>query len=120
MNHSLANFMGKINGLVDKYIPLKKVSQKQFKQKFKPWISNKILKKIQQKNKIFKKFVRSKNADQKSLLKDQFKLLKNEITSLTRESKTEYYKTYFSKNKENLFKIWKGIKEVINIKSKKL
>ena len=43
VNHSLANFMGKINGLVDKYIPLKKVSQKQFKQKFKPWISNKIL-----------------------------------------------------------------------------
>ena len=30
----------------------------------------------------------------------------------------KYYKTYFSKNKENLSKIWKGIKEIINIKSK--
>ena len=34
VNHSLANFMGKINGMVDKYIPLKKVYKKKFKQKF--------------------------------------------------------------------------------------
>ena len=72
VNHSLANFMGKINGLVDKYIPLK-----QFIQKFNPWICNKILKKIQQKNKIFKRFVKIKNGDQISLLKDQLKQLKN-------------------------------------------
>ena len=66
----------------------------------------------QSSNKIFKKFVKIKYADHKSLLKDELNLLKNEIISLTRESKTEYYKTYFSKNKENLFKIWKGIKEL--------
>ena len=28
VNHSLANFVGKMNGLVDKYMPLNEVSQK--------------------------------------------------------------------------------------------
>ena len=45
-------------------------------------------------------------------------LLKNEITNLTRTGKKAYYQKYFSENKGNLQKIWKGIKEIINIKSK--
>ena len=45
-------------------------------------------------------------------------MVKNEITSLTRLRKKEYYHKYFTENKANLQKIWKGIKEVINIKSK--
>ena len=46
----------------------------------------------------------------------QYKSLKNEITTLTRQSKKEYYNHYFSENSKNLYKIWKGIKEIINIK----
>ena len=34
------------------------------------------------------------------------------------ESKQIYYETFFSANKNNLSKIWKGIKEIVNIKSK--
>ena len=30
----------------------------------------------------------------------------------------QYYETFFSANKNNLSKIWKGIKEIVNIKSK--
>ena len=37
---------------------------------------------------------------------------------MTRQSKKEYYQRYFTNNKKNLQKIWKGIKEIINIKSK--
>ena len=36
----------------------------------------------------------------------------------SRQSKKDYYNQYFTENKENLQKIWKGIKEIINIKSK--
>ena len=99
-------------------MPLKKVSQKEFKRKYKPWITDKIISKIVIKNRVFKKLIKCKNPDQKSQLNVQFKLLKNEITSLTRESKKQYYKTFFSANKNNLSKIWKGIKEFVNIKSK--
>ena len=71
------------------------------------------------KNRIFTKFIKCKNPDQKSHLNVQFKLLKNEITALTRESKKQYYETFFSANKNNLRKIWKAIIEIVNIKSKK-
>ena len=87
VNYYLAKFMAKINALQDKYIPLKKVSQKDFKRKYKPWITNTILNKIDHKNKIFKKFMKCKNSDQNSLFKDQFNILKNEITSLMRDNK---------------------------------
>ena len=99
-------------------MPLKKITQRQFKQKHKPWISNHILTKIYEKNKILRKYVNCKNFVRKMDLHEQFKLLKNEITNLTRTGKKAYYQTYFSENKRNLQKIWKGIKEIINIKSK--
>jgi carboxypeptidase C (cathepsin A) len=118
VNHSLVDFMKNMNIILDKYMPSKKVSQKEFKRKFKPWISDNILKKIEYKNSIFKKYIKCKNTENKSGLYDNFKLLKNEVTSLTRESKKEYYKTYFSNNKKNLKNIWKGIKEIIDIKCK--
>ena len=35
-----------------------------------------------------------------------------------RTGKKAYYKKYFSEHRNNLQKIWKGIKEIINIKSK--
>ena len=37
---------------------------------------------------------------------------------MTRIGKKSYYQKYFAENKDNLQKIWKGIKEIINIKSK--
>ena len=54
INHYIANFMEQINALLDKYMPLKKVSQKDFKRKYKPWITNTILKKMNTKIKFSK------------------------------------------------------------------
>ena len=115
---SMGRFMELMNDLVDKHVPLEKVTQKEYKRKFKPWINDDILHKISNKNKIFKKYVKCKNIEDKRKLHEEYKILKNEITSLTRISKKSYYDKYFSKNKENLRKTWQGIKEIINIKSK--
>ena len=41
------------------------------------------------------------NPDQKSQFNVKFKLLKNEITALTIESKKQYYETFFSANKKH-------------------
>ena len=117
VNHSLSKFMSQINSLIDKCMPLKKVSQKEYKRRFKPWISDEILAKIENKNRIFKKFIKCKIEFRKSELNAEFKELKNKITTLTRLNKKKYYEKYFSNNKDNLQKIWKGIKEIINIKS---
>ena len=118
VNHSFKIFFDKINELLDRYAPLKKVTQKQFKQRLKPWVTDKILDKIALKNNFLKRYTLCKNMEQKNTLYCQFKKLKNEITDLTRRGKKEFYKNYFADNKNNLKKVWKGIKEIVNIKSK--
>lgn len=117
---SFENYMHAINNLIDKYMPLKKISKKQYKRKFKPWITNGILQSIKRKNALFSKYVKSKNLDLKNALHDDYKVLKNRIILITRESKRNFYQNYFSENSNNLRTIWKGIKEVINIKTKNL
>ena len=118
VNNSITKFMTKMNSLLDKYLPLKKVTKKEFKRRYKPWISNEILHKIDQKNNAFKKYINCKNAIRKATLKNEYMQLKYETTFLTRNAKKNFYKKYFTENKNNLQKIWKGIKEVVNIKSK--
>ena len=118
VNFSMEAFITKMNELLDIHMPLRKITHKEFKQKYKPWISNDILSKIKEKNKIFKKYLNSKNDIRKGELYESFKKLKNDITHETRFSKKTYYQKYFAEHKGNLQKIWKGIKEIINIKSK--
>ena len=74
--------------------------------------------KIQKKIAVLDKLKECDDLEIKANLVHSIKTMKNEITSLTRKSKKDFYNNYFSKNKNNLQKIWKGIKEVINIKSK--
>ena len=118
VNHSTSQFILKMNELLDKYVPLKKLSQRQFKQRFKPWISDKILDKIALKNKFLQRSTKCKNSVDKINLYNRFKDLKNEITDLTRKGKKEFYEKYFAENKNNLKKIWQGIKDIVNIKAK--
>jgi len=118
VNHSMNGFMNEMNALLDKHMPLKKISKIEFKRRFKPWITNNILTKIKSKNSLFKKFVTSKDNAQKDEYKRLFSTSKNEITLLIKESKKAYYNNFFTRYRENLQKIWSGIKSIINIKSK--
>ena len=52
----MESFLTKFNGLLDNHMPLRKITHREFKQKFKPWISKQILSKIDDKNKAFRKF----------------------------------------------------------------
>ena len=72
-------------------MPLRKLTQKEYKRRFKP---DKILEKIELKNKTFKKYMQCKQTqlESKECLKIDYKTLKNEITTLSRQSKKDYYK----------------------------
>ena len=107
---NVIEFLSNFNELLDNHMPLRKLTQKEFKRKFKPWISKTILAKIGEKNNIFIKYINSRNVVRKTELFDQFKTIKNEITHLIRTGKKAYYQKYFAENKDNLQKIWKGIK----------
>ena len=73
VNFSMESFLTKFNGLLDNHMPLRKISHREFKQKFKPWISKQILSKIYEKNKAFRKFLRSKNPVLKIAYKENLK-----------------------------------------------
>ena len=70
------------------------------------------------KNKAFRKYVRCNNSEQRIKFHNVYKVLKNELVKMTRASKKKFYEEYFTRNKDNLKKVWKGIKEIVNIKTK--
>ena len=84
----------------------------------KPWITKEILKSIDQKNRIYKKCIRTKNATKKEELHNLFKSYRNSLNKITRLSKVNHYKLFFEDNKNKLNKVWVGIKEIININKK--
>ena len=120
VNNSLDNFLKKFNKILDKHLPLRKVSQEEFKRRYKPWITVEILLKINHKNKEFKKIVKSKDQVNKIRHHLAYKALKNELNLLVKTSKIIYYRNYFVKHKENLQKTWQGIKDIINVKNKNM
>ena len=118
VNLSLSLLLSKIDELLDKYMPWKKVTSKDLKKKSKPWITNDIFNKLKLKSKIYGKYIKCKasQVDLKNTLLANYKSLKNEITLLMRTSKKDYYNRYFTNNRKSLRKTWEGIKEIINLK----
>ena len=53
----------------------------------------------------------------KSLLFTLTKQIRNLVTQKKRESKSIYYTTYFEKNRDISSEIWKGIRNLVNVKS---
>ena len=71
---------------------------------------------IKHKNKIYKKFCKEKNPQQKDIYEKQFKTYRNHLTTLLRITKDKYYKNHFKENKKKLKTIRKTIKEIVNVK----
>jgi hypothetical protein len=117
-NKAFQFFHWQMNYLFDKYMPWKKLSKKDYKRKYKPWISDEIINKIKDKNKKFDRYVKCKDSTRREVLKREYRVVQNEITELTRQGKKEYYNRYFNENKANMHNIWKGINEIVNIKTK--
>ena len=102
--------------LLDEFAPYRKISKKEFKLKAKPWINHEILNNIKIRDKLLLKYHKSKDATNKIIIYEKYKLIRNSITKLKREAKKRYYKDFFEKNKNKTSIIWKGIKTIVNIK----
>ena len=87
VNEATEKFIAKMNELIDKYTPLRKITQEEYKRRLKPWITQHITNKIKEKNKILSKIVKCKNQNEKAVLNEEFKNMRNEITRLTRINK---------------------------------
>ena len=98
--------------------PIKKLSKKEIEFKQKPWLTKGILKSIKIRDKIYKKFLAAKDPLNKQKLFRDFKIKRNIITTLIRDSKSQYYKNYFDENSKNAKKSWDGIREILKVSTK--
>ena len=114
-NLSMENLIDTITYLLDETAPYKKISKKEYKLKMKPWISREILAKINERDKLLHKSCKEKDSERKKNLHNQYKIIRNSITKLKRESKITYYKKYFEQYKSKSSCIWKGIRSIVKI-----
>ena len=99
-------------------MPLRRLTKKEHKMKFKPWITNDILNKINVKNKLFNSYTKCKNPFLKAEKLASYRHYRNQLVEIINLSKKSFYQNYFTENNKNLRKIWLGIKEIVNIKTK--
>ena len=95
------------------------MSNKEKKLQSSPWITKGILTSINTKNRINRKYCRTKNQNAKEELHNCFKFHCNTLNKLTRLSKASHYCSYYEENKNKIIKICDGIRKIIHIIKKK-
>ena len=108
INRSFSTFFNKINKLIDRHAPFKTLSPRKVKRLSKPWITRGIRKSIKVKNSLY-------CAGNKAL----YKMYRNKILNISRQSKKLYYHNYFVGNLNNMKNTWAGINHLINSRKKK-
>ena len=106
-----------MNTLINSHAPLKKLNKKQRKFQQKPWITKIIQNAIEKKNRLFKKYIKSGDIN-KNLFHQEYKIYRNSLSTLLKQSKKCYYNNYFRNNINNIKNIWRGIKSIISLNSK--
>ena len=103
-NLSFNNFDSTLNTIIDKYMPLKQITQKELKRQYKPWITNEILNSIRKREKLHKKFIKAKDEHIKENYHKKYKEIRNQILSKCRQSKKSYFQNFFLENANNIKK----------------
>ena len=118
-NHSFKRYYQVINSLIDKYMPLQKMTKREIKQQSKPWITQEILKNIQERDKLQKKYIETRETSLKSQIHIKFKQLRCKIQTDIKNSKKTYFQEFFTHNAKNIKDTWQGIKSIVNINTRK-
>ena len=93
----------------DKHCPVKKNCSKVNGNKIKPWFTSGLRNACKKKNNLYRKFLqcRSKSAEEK------YKVYKNKLTTILRNSEKIYYSTLLDKEKNNIKGTWKILNTII-------
>ena len=94
-------FLRKINFLYNKHSPLITSKRKNKQDPSKPWLTPGIIKSIRIKNNLYKQFCQATNPAQRVSLHQKFKNYKNQIVTLNRLCKADYFKAYFETSKKD-------------------
>ena len=118
INEIFDTFYKTLSEIVDRHAPLTKVTKKERTLQSKPWINKEIKHLMRKRDKLFRKYCACKNEIQKKSIHNEFKKLRNDVTFSICKSKNELFKLLFDKNRNNTTLIWKGIRQLITLKSK--
>ena len=102
-------FQSKVLNIINKHAPLKVKTKRQRKQLLKPWIMNGILKSIHNKNKLYKKYLKTKD----NFWYQRYKKHRNMLNQVIRVSKRQSRLSYFEKLKHDYKQIWRGINNLL-------
>ena len=119
-NFSFNNYEKTLNIIIDKYMPIRKLTKKEKKQQKKPWINYEIKTLIKSREKLYKKFIKAKDKEVKDGYYRKYKELRNKVVNLCKQSKKAYYQNFFIQNVNNIKKTWQGIKSIISINNKNI
>ena len=112
LNVMFDSFYTKLSKIIDHHAPIKQIPRKELKLRSKPWITLAIRKSIFVKNKLYKKYLKSKLP----YYHLKFKYYRNRLNHLIKVSKKQYYNDYFHANRSNPKKIWTGIKRIMTLR----
>ena len=114
-NEAYNDFIEGYSRIYNTCFPLKVLKGKQVNKFFSPWLSRGLLKSVNKKNRLYKKFVTSSSTS--SAMK--YKAYKNKLTHLIRIAKRKYYDSKFENARNDLKTTWKLLNEVINKRKSK-
>jgi len=108
-NDCYNKFVSIFTKIYDECIPMRKYKCTNKTEPRFPWITRGLLKSINTKNKLYKRYIQKPCEERLSI----FKNYRNKLNSLIRKSKREYYERKFESVKYNMRKTWKTINSVI-------
>ena len=96
---------------------IKKINKYKLNFEAKPWITPALQKSISIKNNLLKKFITAKDSQVKERYHKENKDYRNMLSTILKQSKTNYYNHYFETNWNSIKNTWKGLKSILNIQN---
>ena len=98
VNLSMDIFLNNMESILDTHAPLKNVNQYKLKFKTNPWIAPALQKSISFKNNLIKQFITAKDPQIKEKYHKEYKDYRNQLSTILKQSKTNYFNHYFDSN----------------------
>ena len=89
---------------------MKKVTKRNSDKDKSPWMTKCIAKSVQQKNKLYKKYLRHPTTNNEN----KYKQYKNKLNHVIKVGKKKYYENQLIKYKHDTKILWKTLNEIMN------
>ena len=113
VHNSFHDFFFRLEGVVDRHAPMRKLTPKEVETKQKPWINKTITNLIKERDRARARKLRQPN---NAYWNHKYNILRNEVNRKIRKSKKDYHAKYFENHKNNSKKVWEGIRNIVNLK----